>query len=215
MSKLKIYTFLRLSFLLIVITFVSGCGDLSEEEKLQRIRFTEFILFPTAPYFNQSYIEEGFDDEAASIEIDFAVEKQAIKEVYNAFIIAYVEEDMNDLIKTLDISPGMEYGTSTALLYEWNNIKVYIETNWSGPWGTDCDDVMSNPQLTDFYIRPDNVKVPWMEASAKGPMFYYVPKEPVCYQDIGEYYFTKKSGKWRIHQIDGSKFFTDTSYKVP
>lgn len=216
MSKFKKYKFFQISFIIVIYTFVSGCGDLSDEEKTQRIQFTEFVLFPTAPYINQSYIEEGFDEDAVSIEINYAVEIQAIKEVYNAFITAYVKEDMNDLIETLDTVPGMEYGTSTVIVHGWHNIRIYIETNWfSENWGTDCDDVVSNPQLIEFFIRPKNVQVPWMEASAKGPMFYYIPDEPICYQDIGEYYFTKKSGKWRIHQIDGSKFFTDTIYKAP
>lgn len=66
--------------------------------------------------------------------------------------------------------------------------------------------------------RPQNVRVPWTEASAKGPTFYYEPGAALaggCYTEIGRFYFTKKSGKWRIHQIDGSKYFFDPKYKVP
>ncbi len=214
MSDFKTHTFILILFSIIVITFVSGCGDLSDEEKIDRIRFTEFLLFPTAPYIDQSYIEVESEGDVSSIEIDAAVEIQAIQEVYNAFINAYVQEDMAELINTLDTAAGMEYGTSSVIIHGWNNIKNYIEVNWTGQWGTDCI-ADPNSQLTDFHIRPKNVKVPWMEASAKGPMFYYHPDRPVCYQDIGEYYFTKKSGNWRIHQVDGSKFFTDSRYKVP
>ena len=39
--------------------------------------------------------------------------------------------------------------------------------------------------------------------------------EDSCYNAIGRFYFTKKSGKWRIQQIDGSQYFADDEYKVP
>ena len=69
--------------------------------------------------------------------------------------------------------------------------------------------------MTDLHIRPRNVSAPWKEASAKGPMFYYNLVTDECYNEIGRFYFTKKSGEWRIHQIDGSKYFADDKYKAP
>ena len=214
MSVKKIQNFIVKLFCLILLSIFSGCGDLSDEETIERIRFAEFFLFPTAPYIDKSYIEVVSEGEIASVEIDFAVEMQEIQKVYSAFVTAYIKEDMAELTETLDTAAGMEYGTSSVIIHGWNNIRKYIEVNWTGQWGTDCIGD-PNSQLTDFHIRPKNVKVPWMEASAKGLMFYYHPDRPVCYQDIGKYYFTKRSGNWRIHQIDGSKFFTDTRYKVP
>ncbi len=198
--------------LIVVLAFLQSCGN--DEESIERIRFTEFVLFPTAPYVDKSYIEIVPADEVASLEIDYETEIAAIQEVYSAFIKAYLEKDMAALIKTFDTAEGMEYGTSTVNVYGWNNIKNYIEVNWHGPWGGEC---ASDPnwELTDFYIRPKNAKVAWTEASAKGPMFYYVPDKPECYNDIGQFYLTKKSGNWRIHQIDGSKYFTDLKYKAP
>ena len=50
-------------------------------------------------------------------------------------------------------------------------------------------------------------------------MFYYAPGAVLignaCHTEIGRFYFTKKSDQWRIHQIDGAKYFTDHQYKVP
>ncbi len=194
---------------IIVLAFLQSCGN--DEESTERIRFTEFVLFPTAPYVNKSYIEMVPEDEVASLEIDFAAEIAAIQEVYSAFIKAYLKEDMAALVKTFDTAAGIEYGTSTANVYRWNNIQTYIEANWEK---SDCEG-NRNWELTDFYIRSKNIEVPWTEASAQGPMFYYDPGTFRCYTGTGQFYLTKKSDKWRIHQIDGAKYFTDSKYKAP
>ena len=186
--------------LLRIIMFVGilSCGNVSDEETTDRIRFVEFIFFPTVSYVDKSYIEEVPEDEVVSTEIDYNAEITAIQDVYCTFINAYVEKDMDTLSELFDKAQGIEYGTSTANVYGWNNIKSYIESNWFGQWSGECT---SDPnwELTDFYIRPKNVKVAYAEASAKGPMFYYEPGVPVCYDDIGQFYLTKKDGKWRIH----------------
>ncbi len=192
---------------------ILSCGD-SDEETKDRLRFTEYIFFPTAPYVDKSYIEEVPEDEVASSDIDYEAEIATIQDVYRTFINAYVEKDMDALSDLFDKAEGIEYGTSTVNIFGWNNIKSYIETNWFGPFGGECT---SDPnwELTDFYIRPKNVEVAWTEASAQGPMFYYAQGLPLCYNDVGRFYLTKKDDEWRIHQIDGSKYFTDTKYKVP
>lgn len=195
--------------LIVVFTFLQSCGD--NDEAKQRIRFTEFVLFPTAPYVDKSYIEMVPEDEVASLEIDFAAEITAIQKVYKAFIKAYLAENMAALANIFDTAQGIEYGTSTANVYGWNNIKTYIEANWEN---SDCEDNL-NWELTDFYIRSKNIEVPWTEASAQGPMFYYDPGTFRCYTGTGQFYLTKKSDKWRIHQIDGSKYFTDSKYEAP
>ena len=196
---------------LLIFSSLLGCGDLSGEENTERLRFVEFILFPTAPYVNKSYIEVVSEDEIAFSEIDFDTEITTIQEVYTAFINAYVSEDINALSETFDTAQGIEFGSSTGNVYGWHNIRKYIESNWQQ---SDCG-VDEDWKLTDFYMRPKNVTVPWTEASATGPMFYYDPGSFLCYVETGQFYFTKKAGKWRIHQIDGGKYFTDTKYKVP
>ena len=205
---------------LLVITAFAGlisCGDvdldIDQEQTEEPLKFIEFVLFPTAPYVDKSYVEKVPEEEVAVKRIDFETEKQAIQQVYSAFIKAYVAEDMTALQETLDITESIEFGTNiTGVVYGWNNVKIYIQGRWEE---LDCQGD-PNWELIDFYIRPENVSVPWVEASAKGPMFYYTPDLPSkCYNALGRFYFTKKSGEWRIHQIDGSKYFTDNQHKVP
>ncbi len=220
MSKNNVKSFTTTLLLLIgMLSFILSCGDLSEEETTDRIRFAEFFFFPTAPYIDKSYIEEVPDDEVASLEIDYEAEIAAIQDVYRTFIDAYVAKDMDRISDTFDRAASIEYGTTTGIVYGWNNIQSYIRANWSGAWaaGQNVIDCSSDPswELTDFYYRPKNVKYSYAEMSATGPMFYYDPGQPICFNEIGTYYFTKKSGEWRIHQIDGSRYFTDPEYKVP
>ena len=192
-----------------------SCGDvdldIDQEQTEEPLKFIEFVLFPTAPYIDKSYIEQVSEEELARREIDFEVEKQAIQEVYSNFIKAHIKEDMQALTKTLDRAEGIEYGTTTGIVYGWYNVKIYIEVNW-GKYDCQGD---PNWALTDFYIRPKNVKAPWIEASATGPMFYYDPGSDLCYVDIGRFYFTKRSNKWQIHQINGAKYFNDGTYRMP
>ena len=215
----------RLTVLLTIAVLVCllSCGDeidfdIDQERTEEPLKFIEFVLFPTAPYIDKSYIEKVPEDEVAFRDIDFEAEIEAIQEVYRAFTKAYLAKDMRALSKTLDRAEGIEYGTSTATVYGWNDVKIYIEVNWGLPtFWRECQEA-PNWSLTNFYIRPKNVKVPWTEASATGNMFYYrvdFPLISVCYVDIGRFYFTKKSGEWRIHQIDGAKYFADDKYKVP
>ena len=215
MTESKVISFTTTILLLIgMLSFILSCGDLGDEETKDRIRFAEFFFFPTAPYIDKSYIEEVSADEVTSLEIDYDVEIAAIQDVYKTFIDAYVAEDMDSLSETFDRASSMEYGTTTGIAYGWSNIKSYIQANWSGEWDADCHSE-PNWKLTDFYYRPKNVKYNYAEMSAKGPMFYYLTDRPICFNEIGTYYLTKKSGKWRIHQIDGSRYFTDSQYKVP
>lgn len=194
-----------------------SCGDvdldIDQEQTEEPLKFIEFVLFPTAPYIDKSYVEKVPEAEVAINRIDFETEKAAIRAVYSAFIKAYVAEDMTALQETLDISGSIEYGTTTGIVYGWNDVKIYIQGNWE----KERADCQSDPswELIDFYIRPENVSTSWAAASAKGPMFYYNLATNACYNAIGHFYFTKKSGKWRIHQIDGSKYFVDNRYKAP
>ncbi len=215
MSENRVIRF-RTTFLLLIgmLSFILSCGDLSDEETKDRLRFAEFFFFPTAPYIDKSYIEEVPADEVASLKIDYDVEIEAIQNVYKTFIDSYVAKDMDSLSATFDRASSMEYGTTTGIVYGWSNIRSYIQANWSGEWAADCK---SDPnwKLTDFHYRAKNVKYNYAEMSAKGPMFYYLVDRAICFNEIGTYYLTKKSGEWRIHQIDGSLYFADSEYKVP
>ena len=194
-----------------------SCGDvdldIDQEQTEEPLKFIEFVLFPTAPYIDKSYVEKVPEEEVVVGQIDFDAEKEEIQQIYTAFIRAYVNKDMTTLSKTLDIAEGIEYGTTTGIVYGWNDVKIYIRANWV----KEIADCQNNPnwELTDFYIRPQNISAPWKEASAKGPMFYYNLATNECYNATGRFYLTKKSGEWRIHQIDGSKYFTDDQHRVP
>ena len=203
-------------WMIVLSACLLSCGDvdldIDQEQTEKPLRFIEFVLFPTAPYVDKSYIEKIPEEEVVVKRIDFEAEKQAIQQVYSAFIKAYAAEDMTALQGTLDITQSIEYGTTTGIVYGWNDVKIYIQGRWEE---LDCQGD-PNWELIDFYMRPENVSVPWVEASAKGPMFYYTPDLPSkCYNALGRFYFSKKSGQWRIHQIDGSKYFTDNQHKVP
>ena len=203
--------------LIAVSVCLLSCGDvdldIDQEQTEEPLKFIEFVLFPTAPYIDKSYVEKVPEAEVAVGQIDFDAEREEIQQVYTSFIRAYVNKDMKALEKTLDITQGIEYGTTTGLVYGWNDIKIYIRANWL----KEVADCQNNPdwELTDFYIRPRNVSAPWKEASAKGPMFYYNLATDECYNATGHFYVIKKSGEWRIRQIDGSKYFADDKYKAP
>ena len=129
-------TQLMVLWVIAVSVYFLSCGDvdlsIDQEQTEEPLRFIEYVLFPTAPYIDKSYVEIVPEEEVAVRDIDFEAEKQAIQQVYRAFIKAYVEEDMTALTETLDISTGIEWGTdTTGIVYGWNNVRTYIQTNWS------------------------------------------------------------------------------------
>lgn len=218
MEQRKILSLATTTLLLIVVfAHLTGCGDVGDETVTERLRFTEFFLLPTAPYYRKSYIEHIPDEEIATREVDFEAKIVEIQKVYRDLIKAYREEDMSALTKTLDTSQGIEWGTLTGTSHGWNNIKGFLEAKWIQ---TDCMGIQNweNWELTDFYIRPKNIKAPWEEASATAPMFFQDPGSFACVIQPASFYLTNKSSKspkWRIHQINGSRYFTDSRYKVP
>ncbi|MYE91309.1 hypothetical protein F4X33_20200 [Candidatus Poribacteria bacterium] len=218
MEQRKILSLATTTLLLIVVfAHLTGCGDVEDETVTERLRFTEFFLLPTAPYYRKSYIEHIPDEEVATRQVNFEAKIAAIQEVYTAFIKAYREEDMSALTKTLDTSQGIEWGTLTGTFHGWNNIKGFLEAKWIK---TDCKEIQNweNWELTDFYIRPKYIKAPWEEASATGPMFFQATGSFECVTQSASFYLTNKSTKspkWQIHQINGSRYFTDPKYKVP
>ncbi|MYK18332.1 hypothetical protein F4055_09240, partial [Candidatus Poribacteria bacterium] len=114
----------RMTVLLTIAVSVCllNCGDeidfdFDQERTEEPLKFIEFVLFPTAPYIDKSYIEKIPEDEVAFRNIDFESEIEAIQEVYRTFTKAYLSKDMRALSKTLDRAAGIEYGTSTATVY--------------------------------------------------------------------------------------------------
>ena len=216
MEQRKILSLATTTLLLIVVfAHLTGCGDVGDETVTDQLRFTEFFLLPTAPYYRKSYIEHIPDEEVATRPVDFETKIAAIQEVYSAFIKAYREEDMSALTKTLDTSDGIEWGTLTGRSHGWKNIKDFLEATWIK---TDCeDDPRWEWELTGPYIRPAHIEVPWEEASATGPMFFQDPGSFDCVIQPASFYLTNRSSKspeWRIHQINESRYFTDPKYKV-
>ena len=63
-----------------VLVCLISCGDIDldiEQEQTEKpLRFIEFVLFPTAPYVDKSYIEKVPEEELASGQIDFETEKK-------------------------------------------------------------------------------------------------------------------------------------------
>ena len=206
--------------LMVVFACFFSCSDVDDEGVTERLRFTEFFLLPTAPYYRKSYIEHIPDEEVSTRQVDFEAKIAAIQEVYTAFIKAYREEDMSALTKTLDVSGGLSRGMKWGPASGWNNIKSHLTAVWIQ---TDCEGIPNweNWELTDFYIRPKYIKVPWEEASATGPMFFQETGSFECVVRQASFYLTKKSvsrtgrsDSWRIHHINGSRI-TDPKYKVP
>ncbi len=231
MYRKSIFSLATTILLLIVVSaHLLSCSDVDDEEVTERLQFTEFFLFPTAPYINKSYREHVPDEEVASLEKDFSADIAAIQAVYSAFIKALTEKDRSALQKTFDTAQGAKYAYIDEFgrrsVGGWSSIRAFIQANWSHPtWNIERvarDSIWGEPtdwQLTDFYIRGAHIKRPYMEARATGPMFYYDPGHTPSYIAIGRFYLTKKTAgkpthQWRIHQIDGEKYFTDPKYKV-
>ena len=84
-----------------------------------------------------------------------------------------------------------------------------------------------NPTLSEFYIRPKNIKAPWDEASAKG---FNCGRGNVNKPGETYIYFVKINGEWEIYQLASlstevaprykgkppiERYFNDAKYKAP
>ena len=205
--------------LIVVFAHLLGCGDVDNEIFTERLRFTEFFLFPTAPYINKSYREHVPDEEVAVRENNFELEIAEIQEVYRDFINAYAAEDMSALTRTLDTATSMEWDIPAhdRTSHSRSNARSVQQALWGTMIAPPCREIPDWEQwkLTDFYIRGAYIKRPYMEASAKGLMFFPNAHSDGCISELASFYLTKKSTRWRIHQINGSRYFADPKYKVP
>lgn len=217
---------------LLLFLCIFSCGDVSDEESKERLRFAEFILFPTAPYVDKSYIEEVPEDEIAFSEIDFETEIAAIQQVYNDFYNAYNDKDMSGISKILYTGPHIDIGfylkkcdEFTNRATNWTTVNTIITASWSTApcpqkWGP-------NPTLKEFYIRPKNINAPWDEASAKGFNCWGGTTDRPGETYL---YLVKIKNKWLIYQLASlspedaaiyrgkpplPKYFNDSKYKTP
>lgn len=241
MSEDKAISFTTTTLLLIIVSqFLLSCGDLSNEETTERLQFTEYFFFPTAPYIDKSYIEEVPADEVAASEIDYAAEKAAIQQVYSEFYQAFNDRDMSSLRKLMYTGVDIEFGVYVSedggIIEEryhasnWITIRGMLECFWSE---VPCAESIYNlfwgphPTLSEFYIRPKNVSSPWDEASVKG---FNSAGGDVDNPGETYIYFVKINGEWLIYQLVSlstdvaprykakppiDRYFNDAKYKAP
>ena len=200
---------------LLVITLsvcLLSCGDveldIDQKQTEEPLKFIEFVLFPTAPYVDKSYIEKVPPEEVVVGQIDFDTEKEEIQRVYTAFIRAYVNKDMTTLEKTFDITQSIEYGTTTGIIYGWNDVKILYSSKLAERGrglpeqsGLETDRFLHPPSKCECTLEGSKCKRD--PCSTTTWRLTHVTTPP------GIFYLTKKSGEWRIHQIDGSKYFAD------
>lgn len=207
-----------------------GCGadepetgseteQLTDEEQKKMLRFVEYVLFPTTPYIDKSWVEIVPEDEVAEKIIDFATETEAIRRVYTEVYNAFNAGDVGDVLSHFsnigfELRAPDEFGVIQDIFskvkmrsgwLEGLAIKVRAGQIW---WGPDS-------MLSEIYIRPQNVRAPYPEASAIGPNGIAGLGGGPTY-----IYLTKQGGKWSIHQLSmrtspPSKYFNDLKYKAP
>ena len=130
--------------------------------------------------------------------IDYAAEKKAIQEVYNAFYKAFNDFDIGAVQDTFD-SGNVEFGTIFAgnepvpVATGWHNIKVNILGLWNGI-GTKGNKWGQNSNLSKVWIR---YKGSSLEACALGYNCY-----KGTYPGETHIYLVKENGEWLINQLD-------------
>ena len=194
-------------------------GQLTDEERKDLLRFVEYVLFPTTPYIDKSWVEIVPEEEVTEAEpIDFATETAAIQQTFTEFYNAY---NANSTRATLGVlwSRGIRFqgklSASTTRSYIEN---AFIEAKRAGgtaAWGP-------TPTLTAFYIRHAHVQAPYPEASAygfNGPGIIFDSGRASYPSTITYLYLVKQGGRWLINQLStGSppqKYFNDPKYKAP
>ena len=214
----RFFTTMQLIIPLFALNFTSlhliGCGadetetenqitELTDEEQKKLLRFVEYVLFPTTPYIDKSWVEIVPEEEVAEAFIDFATETAAIQQTFNEFYNAYKAGDVRTILANF-YSHGLifqcvDHGV-VQTKFSMATMKSSLESGCGIPWGT--------PVLTEFYIRRQNVQAPYPEASAHNSSGIYV-------------YLIKQGNKWLINQFGIRttaairKYFDDPKYKAP
>ena len=192
---------------------VSQITELTDEEQKDLLRFVEYVLFPTTPYIDKSWVEVVPEEEVAEGEpIDFATETAAIQQTFTEFYNAYNAHDTRDVLATF-WSQGIEFRVKSKKATGKATVRTAIESifvearrlGFESRWGP-------TPTLEEFYIRRAHVKGPHPNASAYG---FNGPDG-----SLGTYlYLIKQGDRWLINQLaTGSppqKYFDDPKYKAP
>ena len=181
-----------------------GIEQLTDEEQKDLLRFVEYVLFPTSPYVDKSWVEKVPEEEVAENPIDFATETAAIQQTFTEFYNAYNARDKRAALATF-YSHGIEFRVKGRELFSKATVRSFLEIQ-KDTWGP-------TPTLAEFYIRRANVKAPYPEASAYG--FNGPGGGGVTYL-----YLIKQGDRWLINQLSAkgssiSKYFDDPKYKAP
>ena len=130
--------------------------------------------------------------------IDYAAEKKAIQEVYNAFYKAFNDLDIKAVQETFDTG-NIEFGTIFArnepvpVATGRHNVKTYILALWAGI-GTKGAKWGQNSTLSKVWIRYTDSS---LEACALGYNCY-----KGAYPGETHLYLVKQKGEWLINQLD-------------
>ena len=209
-----------------------GIKQLTPEEQKDLARFVEYVFFSTAPYIDKSWVETDVpEDEVAGNPIDFATETAAIQQVYTEFYNAYNAGDTGAVLAYF-YAHGLEFqrrcvdrvivrAISKVTMRACLDAKCEEQdarATGAGAWGP-------TSLLTEFYIRPQNVRAPWAEASAKG---FNSISGTTHSPGVTCLYLIKQGDKWFINQLVTdyhipdyknqppiSKYFNDSRYKAP
>ena len=200
-----------------------GCGadeaetdgrteQLTDEEQKKLLRFVEYVLFPSTPYIDKSWVEIVPEDEVAENPIDFATETAAIQQTFTEFYNAYNAHDTRAVLATF-YSHGIEFRVKDKDALGKSTVRtsiesIFVEARRSGiesRWGP-------TPKLTEFYIRRAYVKAPYPEASAYG----FNGPDGIQGTFL---YLIKQGDRWLINQISAGgssigKYFSDPKYKA-
>ena len=192
-----------------------GTNQLTAEEQKDLARFVEYVLFPSSPYVDKSWVETDVpEEEVAKNFIDFETETAAIQQVYTAVYNAWEASDFDTVASHFYPPSGIRFvflcggaGILVLSTYEmrnpWNQCGGAQAKEGPNPLGP----LSASPLLIEFYIRRANVQYPWPEASAKTA-------------DNVLIYLTKRGDRWFMNELVRSKhsarkYFDDPKYKAP
>ena len=193
-----------------------GTERLTTEEQKDLTRFIEYVLFPSSPYIDKSWVETDVpEDEVAEKRIDFETETAAIQQVYTEVYNAWEARDFETVaahfypstIRCVFRCRSPDHPDDTAarrLLSKYSLRNPYNVCNGG------FLKLSSTPELTEFYIRRENIQYPRPEASAKTADNAYI-------------YLTKRGDRWFMNELvsadndknDTRLYFDDPKYKAP
>ena len=183
----------------------AGINQLTPEEQKDLARFVEYVFFSTAPYIDKSWVETDVpEDEVADKPIDFATETAAIQQVYTEFYNAYNAGDTDAVLANFYVH-GLEFQRRCI---DRVIVRAISKVTMRACLDVTCDEKDARviglgawgptSLLTEFYIRPQNVRAPWPEASAKG---FNSISGTTDSPGVTCLYLIKQGDKWFINQL--------------